>query len=94
MSEKPQYVKDSEWEIARALANLWLWGCLVEGDKRLPSVPYTYYVYPRNLALGGPQKMNGKRIVVTIELEDQAQPPLWTSRPIAKAVKEATEPRE
>lgn len=73
MSDKPQYVKDSEWEIARSLANLWLWGHLIERNG-WPSSPTIYYVYPRNLAMGGPQETNGKRIVITIELEDEACP--------------------
>jgi len=67
---KPQYARDSEWEFARSLANFWCWGAMIEA-KELPNLPTSFYVYPRHLAMGGPTLLNGKRIVVTISIEEE-----------------------
>lgn len=67
----PQYLRDSEWEIARSLANLWVWSSLME-TKRLPT-KCTLSVYPQQMSLAGPKELNGKRVVITLTIEDEAK---------------------
>lgn len=66
---KPHYLRDAEWEIARALASLWTWGAIIE-QKHEPTET-TLYVYLHQLAKGGPHDMKGKRVVVTLSLESE-----------------------
>jgi len=67
--EKPDYIRGAECQIVRAAANLWAWSALVEA-KALPGKT-TFFVYPRDMELGGPQQLNGKRVRVTFEIENE-----------------------
>jgi len=62
--------RESLWQIASALAHLWLTSCWLRLH-RLPTKS-TYYVYHTNLGPTGwgGEMLNGKRIKVTIEIED------------------------
>lgn len=61
--KKPAWYHDAEWEVARALARLWLWGGGMSDDEMAAK---TYYVYAEDhLSL-----KNDKRIKITIELEE------------------------
>lgn len=73
--EKPAYLRGGEWEVARALANLWVWNHLMNCDG-LPA-DTGFYVYPEQMQLGGPETMNGKRIVISLSVVDdhKAAPP-------------------
>jgi hypothetical protein len=67
--QKPAYVRDAEWEIARSLANLWVWSKLVE-EKELPiDSQAELFIYTNQLANGGPENLNGCRVVVKLSLE-------------------------
>lgn len=65
----PQYIGDATREIAVAAVNLWVWSNVIE-KKELPE-HREVWVYPCDLALAGPQSMNGKRVRVTFEMEDE-----------------------
>jgi hypothetical protein len=69
MKTPPAYVRDAVAKTVQAAVNLWLWSFVVE-EKRLPENPSTCWVYPRDMAMGGPQLLNGKRVRVTLTIED------------------------
>lgn len=62
--------RGSLWQIAAALAHLWLTNCWIS-RQRLPE-PSTFWVYDHNLDSRGWGRdiLRGKRMKVTIELED------------------------
>jgi hypothetical protein len=71
--ESPAHIRGSECMIVRAAVNLWLWSDIVENSKdKSAGLPEgcTYWVYPKDLELGGPQLLNGKRVKVTFQIED------------------------
>jgi hypothetical protein len=74
MSEDTQQhdaqTRGSLWQIAVALVHLWLTNCYILRH-RLPE-PSTYYVYDINLGSTGWGRdiLRGKRIKVTVEIED------------------------
>jgi len=67
----PAYIGDAVHEIAQAAVNLWVWSNLVE-SKKLPEWRECW-IYPYQLSLGGPQQLNGKRVRVRFEIEDDVQ---------------------
>ncbi len=66
----PDYVRDSVRQILAAAANLWVWERVVEAQS-LPVGQKTSFIYPRDMALGGPILLNGKRVRITLEVEDE-----------------------
>lgn len=66
--EIPSYLSGAIAQIVRAAVNLWLWSNLME-CKKLPEKS-TCWVYPCQMELRGPTQMNGKRVRVIFEIED------------------------
>lgn len=55
-------------QVLRAAANLWVWETYLR-TKEIPDAR-TFLVYPRDLELHGPEQMNGKRVVIRLEVEE------------------------
>lgn len=71
MPKVPAYIGDAVHEIVQAAANLWVWSNVIE-SKELPEWRECW-IYPRHMSLGGPQQLNGKRVRVRFEIEDDVQ---------------------
>jgi hypothetical protein len=69
MKAAPAYIRGSVAKSVQAAVNLWLWSHVVEA-KSLPEHPSVCWVYPSHLSNGGPTLLNGKRVRVTLVVED------------------------
>jgi len=64
----PAMIRGAIAMVIRSAVNLWIWHAVLS-TKELPE-PTSYWVYPRDLELGGPNQMAGKRVKVTFEVEE------------------------
>ena len=64
----PAMMRGAMHQILRAAVNLWVWETCLR-TKEMPN-PEQFWVYPQHLELAGPQQMNGKRVVIRLEVEE------------------------
>lgn len=63
----PAMMRGAIHQIVRAAVNLWVWDTVLR-TKEMPE-PSQFWVYAHDLELKGPLQMNGKRVVVRLEVE-------------------------
>jgi len=64
----PAMMRGAIHQIIRSAVNLWVWDTVLR-TKEMPDASQ-FWVYARDLELSGPLQMNGKRVVVRLEVEE------------------------
>ena len=64
----PAMIRGAIHQIIRSAVNLWVWETVTR-TKEMPEHSQ-FWVYARDLELQGPIQMNGKRVVVRLEVEE------------------------
>jgi hypothetical protein len=69
MAEIPSYLRDAIRKMLIAVVNLWVWATIIE-KRETPTGTWIALIYNSQLEMGGAKELNGKRIRVTMTVED------------------------